>query len=147
MEPWLIAVLYVVGLALITVEAFIPGLVVGLVGAACLGTSIVFGFREHWAVGAGQIALAVVVGPLALIAGLKRMTLQKSLDGGATFAADYAAWSGKEGEAATDLRPAGTVVVEGKKIDVVTGGELIARGSKVKVVKVEGNRVVVKAIA
>lgn len=147
MDPWLIAVLYVVGLALITAEAFLPGLVMGLIGAACLGTSIVFGFREHWALGTGQIALAVIVGPLALITGLKRMTLKSSLEAGATFAADYAAWSGKEGEAATDLRPAGTVVVEGKRLDVVTAGELIARGSKVKVVKVEGNRVVVKAIA
>ena len=75
------------------------------------------------------------------------MTLKSSLEGGSTFAADYAAWSGKEGEAATDLRPAGTVVMEGKKVDVVTSGELVVRGSKVKVVKVEGNRVVVKAIA
>jgi membrane-bound serine protease (ClpP class) len=74
------------------------------------------------------------------------MTLKQSLDTGATFAADYAAWSGKEGEAATDLRPAGTVVVDGKRLDVVTAGELIARGSKVKVVKVEGNRVVVRAV-
>jgi membrane-bound serine protease (ClpP class) len=147
MDPWLIAVLYVAGLALITAEAFLPGLVMGLVGAACLGTSIVFGFRVHWGLGLGQIALAVIVGPLALITGLKRMTLKSSLDTGATFAADYAAWSGKEGEAATDLRPAGTVLVDGKRVDVVTAGELIARGSKVKVVKVEGNRVVVKAIA
>jgi membrane-bound serine protease (ClpP class) len=147
MDGWLIAVLYVAGLALITAEAFLPGLVAGIIGVGCLGTSIFFGFREHWALGAGQIALAVVVGPLAMLAGLKRMALKASLEGGATFAADYAAWSGREGEAATDLRPAGTVVVDGKRIDVVTSGELVARGSKVKVVKVEGNRVVVKAIA
>jgi membrane-bound serine protease (ClpP class) len=146
MEPWLIAVLYLAGLGLITAEAFLPGLVMGLVGLACLGTSIVFGFRVHWTLGVGQVALAVVVGPLALVTGLKRMTLKQSLEAGATFAADYAAWSGKEGEAATDLRPAGTVVVEGKRLDVVTAGELIARGSKVKVVKVEGNRVVVRAV-
>ena len=146
MEPWLIVVLYFAGLALITAEAFVPGLVMGLIGAACLGTSIVFGFRQHWALGTAQIALAVVVGPLALITGLKRMTLKSSLEAGTTFAADYNAWAGKEGEAATDLRPAGTVVMEGRKVDVVTGGELIARGSKVKVVKVEGNRVVVRAI-
>jgi len=146
MEGWLIAVLYGVGLTLIVAEAFLPGLVMGIIGIGCLGTSIFFGFREHWAIGAGQIALAVVVGPIALITGLKRMTLKSSLEGGSTFAADYAAWSGKEGEAATDLRPAGTVVMEGKKVDVVTSGELVVRGSKVKVVKVEGNRVVGKAI-
>ena len=86
MEPWLIAVLYVVGLALITAEAFLPGLVMGIIGVGCLGTSIVFGFREHWAVGVGQVALAVVVGPAALITGLKRMTLKSSLEAGATFA-------------------------------------------------------------
>ena len=147
MDGWLIAVLYTAGLSLIVAEAFLPGLIMGVIGLGCLGTSIFFGFREHWGIGAAQIAIAVIVGPAALIAGLKRMTLQSSLEGGATFAADYAAWAGKEGEAATDLRPAGTVVLDGKKVDVVTSGELVARGSKVKVVKVEGNRVVVKAIA
>lgn len=146
MELWLVTVLYLAGLSMIVAEAFLPGLIMGLVGLGLIGTSVFFGFRHHWAIGLGQIALAVVVGPAALIAGMKRLTLKSTLEGGSTFAADYAALNGKQGESVTELRPAGVVAIEGKRIDVVTGGELVARGTPVRVVKVEGNRIVVRAI-
>jgi membrane-bound serine protease (ClpP class) len=146
MDLWLVAVLYMGGLALITAEAFVPGLIMGLTGIAMIGTSVVFGFRHHWAIGAGQIVLAVIVGPAALITGMKRMTLKSTLEGGSSFASDYAVLNGKLGESVTELRPAGVVAIDGRRIDVVTAGELVARGTPVKVVKVEGNRIVVRAI-
>lgn len=146
MELWLVVVLYVAGLALITAEAFVPGLVLGLVGFAMIGTSVVFGFRHHWGIGAAQIGLVLVVGPAALVAGMKRLTLRSTLEAGSTFAADYASLVGKEGESVTELRPAGVVAIDGRRIDVVTGGELVPRGTPVRVTKVEGNRVVVRAV-
>lgn len=145
MELWLVSVLYMAGLALIVAEAFMPGLVMGLVGLGLIGTSVVFGFRHHWAIGLAQIGLAVIAGPAAMVAGLKRMTLKSTLEGGSSFASDYAALAGKSGESLTELRPAGVVAIEGRRIDVVTGGELVPRGTPVTVVKVEGNRVVVRA--
>ncbi len=48
------------------------------------------------------------------------------------------------GEAFTTLRPAGTVIINDKRYDVVTAGDFIERGSKVKVIKVEGMRIVVQ---
>ena len=50
---------------------------------------------------------------------------------------------GDVGEAACLLRPAGTVRIGGKRVDVVTDGEFIEAGTKVTVVEVRGNRVVV----
>jgi membrane-bound serine protease (ClpP class) len=50
---------------------------------------------------------------------------------------------GKTGIALTTLRPAGTAEIDGKKIDVVADNEYIPSGTKIKVVKVEGIRVVV----
>ncbi|NWF49586.1 MAG: nodulation protein NfeD [Ignavibacteriaceae bacterium] len=50
---------------------------------------------------------------------------------------------GKTGIALTTLRPAGIAEIEGKKIDVVADNEYIPNGTKIKVVKVEGIRVVV----
>jgi membrane-bound serine protease (ClpP class) len=146
MELWLVAVLYMGGLALITAEAFLPGLIMGLTGIGMIGTSVFFGFRHHWAIGVGQIVLAVIVGPAALVTGMKRMTLKSTLEGGSSFASDYAALNGKQGESITELRPAGVVAIEGRRVDVVTGGELVPRGTQVKVVKVEGNRIVVRAV-
>lgn len=51
-----------------------------------------------------------------------------------------------EGEALTILRPAGTVNFKGVKLDVVTEGDFISKGEKVKVIKVQGRRIVVRKI-
>lgn len=146
MELWLILVLYMAGLALIVAEAFLPGLVIGLIGTGLIATSVIFGFRHHWALGAGQILLAVIVGPAAFVAGIKRMTLKSTLEGGASFTSDYAALAGRAGEALTDLRPGGAAAIDGRRVDVVTNGELVPKGAPVTVTKVEGNRVVVRAV-
>lgn len=146
MSPWLILVLYVGGLALIMAEAFMPGVVMGLVGTAAIGVSVVFGFKEHWAIGLGQLVLALIVGPAMVYIGVRRLALRSTLEGGVSFAQDYSPLVGKEGDTHTELRPAGIVVIEGKKVDVVTGGELVERGKRVRVVKVEGNRIVVRAL-
>jgi membrane-bound serine protease (ClpP class) len=142
----LIALLYFVGLGMMIAESMMPGVVVGLVGAGLLTTSVVFGFRHHWAIGAAQLALALVVAPLAFYLGIRKLSLKTSLEGAGSFGRDYSELRGKEGRAHTDLRPAGIVIVDGRKIDVVTSGESIPRGSRVRVEQVEGNRIVVRAI-
>ncbi|HYF01019.1 MAG TPA: NfeD family protein [Planctomycetota bacterium] len=146
MDLWLIFALYLLGLGLITAEAFLPGLVIGLVGAALVGTSTWFGFERHWMLGAAQLGLIVVVGPAAVLMGLRRMALKTTLESGSSFAAEWTSYDGKEGESVTELRPAGAAMVEGRRLDVVTSGEMIPRGARVRVVKVEGNRIVVRAI-
>ena len=50
------------------------------------------------------------------------------------------------GKALTPLRPSGTAVIGGKRIDVVTEGPFIEPGTAVKVVAVEGMRVVVRSV-
>ena len=53
---------------------------------------------------------------------------------------------GAIGVCATDLRPAGTITVEGEPIDVVTEGGFVDQGNIVKVIGVEGSRVIVRRI-
>ncbi|PKL88595.1 MAG: peptidase [Ignavibacteriae bacterium HGW-Ignavibacteriae-2] len=50
------------------------------------------------------------------------------------------------GKSYTDLRPAGTVVIGDERYDVVTAGEFIPRGTPVKIIRVEGSKVVVEEI-
>ncbi len=54
---------------------------------------------------------------------------------------------GLSGEALTDLRPAGTAILENKRYDVVTAGEFILKGAMLKVLEVEGSKVVVEELA
>ncbi|QQS34683.1 MAG: nodulation protein NfeD [Ignavibacteriales bacterium] len=53
---------------------------------------------------------------------------------------------GKDGVALTTLRPAGTAEISDKRVDVVTDGQYVEKGAKIKVIKVEGVKVVVKEI-
>lgn len=53
---------------------------------------------------------------------------------------------GKEGTALTYLRPSGTAIFDEERLDVVSEGSFIAQGSTIKVVKVEGSRLVVREI-
>ena len=145
MELWMVMGLYGMGLALILAETVLPGITMGLIGTALLAISTVFGFRHHWAIGAGQIGAAVAVIPLCFWMAMRRLSLKTALQGD-SFSQSYDALVGKEGRAHTDLRPAGIVIVEGRKIDVVTGGERIEKGRRVQVTKVEGNRIVVRSI-
>jgi membrane-bound serine protease (ClpP class) len=42
------------------------------------------------------------------------------------------------------LRPAGTALIEGEKVSVVTEGAFIEQNSRIRVAKVEGYRIVVE---
>ena len=44
----------------------------------------------------------------------------------------------------TDLRPAGSIKINNKKIDAVTQGEYIDKGTFVHVIQVTGNQIIVK---
>ena len=50
----------------------------------------------------------------------------------------------KEGLAVTQLRPAGIALIDGNRVDVVTDGEFIDVNAPVKVVDIEGRRIIVK---
>lgn len=53
---------------------------------------------------------------------------------------------GKEGIAYTTLRPGGTVEIDGRRIDVIADAEYIDKGTKIRVLRVEGIKVVVTVV-
>ena len=59
---------------------------------------------------------------------------------------DFAEIIGMNGKSLTDLRPSGTAVINNKRYDVVTAGEFIVHGSEIKVLKVDGAKIVVEEI-
>jgi len=144
------------GLLLIGIEIFVPGGVVGVLGALALVGAIIAGFKAF-----PDLGIFIAVGILLLV-GLvmllwirifpntaigKRMTVSKNLSDAKAAQSGLADLMGKTGEAVTDLRPAGFATIESRRIDVVTRGEMVRRGATVKVVAVEGNRVVVTGVS
>jgi membrane-bound serine protease (ClpP class) len=78
-----------------------------------------------------------------------KLVLSKNIDSTSGYISNEPQISelvGKEGKTLTDLRPAGTALINNQKIDVVSESEFVIRNSSVIVVKVEGSKVVVRAV-
>jgi membrane-bound serine protease (ClpP class) len=154
------------GVVLLTIEIFVtPGFglagtlgLVALVGG--LGLSLI-GSGATWDVilgAARQVVLSLLLAIAASLAMLRflpslpfgrRLVLETELGAGEGFASAAAAdlmWLGKRGTAASTLRPAGIATFEGERVDVVSDGEFINAGDPITVVKVDGNRIVVRQL-
>lgn len=146
-----------VGLVFIVLEVFFPSFgVLGTIAAGCIITGGVLAYQSEGGTFLVYLALAFVLAPVVTVFGLKifpKTPMGKALMlAGTTFDPDeatagqgagYEQLLGESGTAQTPLRPSGKVQINGRKIDVVTRGELIERGRRVKVVRVEGNRIFV----
>jgi len=56
---------------------------------------------------------------------------------------DFTSYVGKSGESLTHLRPSGIAVIDGARLDVVSEGEYIPAKTSIKVIRVEGARIIV----
>lgn len=65
---------------------------------------------------------------------------------GYTSVIDKSKFIGATGICVTDLRPAGTISIDGEPLDVVTEGGFVKQGESVKVINVDGSRVLVRQI-
>lgn len=150
--------LLVVGLALVLVEVLIPSMgLFSIMCIGCLGGSVVIAFDESAT--AGWIFLAVIVIAVPITIGGAFRFLRTSRFGNKVLlgspdsvAAVDAIYNentrlvGREGTAVSPLRPSGTMDIDGDRVAVVTEGDMIDSGRRVRVVAVEGNRVVVTAM-
>ena len=75
-----------------------------------------------------------------------RLALRKTQveEGGYQPVANLGNLVGKTGVAFTTLRPGGTALIDGQKVDVVAFGGFIEKDARVKVLSVEGVKVVVE---
>lgn len=160
---WEEVLLVVGGLVLLAFEMFIPGFgVAGVLGivAVLAGLSLsATGAGATWefvvkAVGRTLFSLlAAVVTSLLLLRILprtpfgRRLILETGLPAGEGFASAPESdrrWLGKRGTAASRLRPAGIAHLDGERVDVVSDGEFIEAGEAIEVIRVDGNRIVVR---
>jgi membrane-bound serine protease (ClpP class) len=146
------------GIVLLGAEIYVPGGVLGVLGAAFLVAAIIVGYRvEIFQPHGGTISAIIIL--LTSTAGFlfwlhyfphspvgRRLSLQ---DDGKTFRGDNLHLSSlmdAEGVTITTLRPAGEAKLNGERVDVIADGSFIEQGARVRVVNVNGNRVVVRAI-
>lgn len=154
---WGVVIIFLAGIALLLIEAAIPGFgVPGIGGIICIIISIVLtsGSIESAVVSLGiAIILTVLVTVLLVKYGQRSPYLDKIIlrtkqnnEKGYVGVESKKEYVGKEGIAISLLRPAGIIDIEGHRIDAVSEGAFIEKGARVKVIKVEGPRVVVRKI-
>ena len=146
--------LLILGLGLIVAEIFFPsfGILAVLATAAIVG-SLVMAFQESNAAGVRFLIATVLLVPVVIMLGFKLFPKspfgKRMVAGGLSFASQASldqrdlGLVGQDGTVEADCRPAGMARLDGRRVDVVTRGEWIEAGARVRVVEVQGNRVVV----
>jgi membrane-bound serine protease (ClpP class) len=157
---WGELMLTLAGVVLLLVEILvIPGFgVAGILGILAILAALVMSV-----VGTGatpeffMLAAARIIGALlvALVASFvllrfmprtpmgRRLILDTGLGGAVE---SQALLLGKRGRTTSPLRPAGFADIDGARVDVVSEGDMIDAGTPVEVVRVDGNRVVVRRL-
>ena len=156
---WLAIGLAAAGVLAIILEVFVPSAgIIGIAGLESIIASIVIAYQRLGnLIGSIYLAVVLVLVPVFIVLYFRffprspvgrwliSQDRQEPEKGYSSFTPEkYVDLIGKEGTSLTILRPAGMVRIDGQKYSAVTGGEFIEKDKPIKVVKVEGSRVVVR---
>ncbi len=159
MASWIALLLFLLGLILCAVEIFVPGF--GIFGILGIGSIVGSIFLTTPDVGTAVKYSAIVIGvaiillPIIIKVMSKRkffdkLTVKEQLTTEKGYTARDVSLNdrvGAEGLALTVLRPAGTMELEdGTRLDVVTRGDFIEQGARVKVVGIDGTWLIVSEL-
>ena len=155
---WLFVIILIfVGFVLLLVEIFlIPGVnIVGIVGFGSVVWGIYYAYVKlgTWPALSALIVSLIFGGVLIAIIARTRSWSRLILEAREDVSEGFRSSSheleklvGQEGRALTPLRPAGTAEIGDRKVDVVTEGAFVERGTRVVVADVQGHRVIVRSI-
>ncbi len=150
--------LLALGLGLIVAEVLFPSFgVLSVLATAAIVGAVALAFQASTAAGIRFLLATAVLVPATIVLGFKlfprspfgRRMMVSGLSFGSTAALDRRDLEllGREGSIEAPCRPAGMARIEGRRVDVVTRGEWIEAGERVRVVEVQGNRVVVARVS
>lgn len=152
---WWSVIVFIAGIILLVLEIAAPGFgVFGITGIILLLVGIVFAAPNlSQGIGTLLIALAAAIisvpiffrffGRTKFVRKLV-LTTAETAKSGYTPAQSREDLLGRTGTAQTDLRPSGSVIIDGNRVDAVADGEFIVKGTEVEVIKVDGIKVIVK---
>ncbi|MCP3741344.1 nodulation protein NfeD [Rossellomorea sp. BNER] len=150
-------ILFLIGVGLIVAEFFLPGGIVGILGLAAIVGSILMAGGNVMTMGI-SLLIAFVVAIIAMILFVKvfrkkmklfnKIILKDSTNTESGYVSNVNRHEliGKIAITKTPFRPSGTILLEDERIDAVTEGGYIGQDKKVKIVKVEGSRIVVREV-
>ncbi len=153
---WAILLL-ALALALLVLELFVPsGGLLGLLSGVGIVASIVLVFRESATYGALYLIGLAILLPLILVSMVRywphtaigRMMLNIPPPGTETTPSEVQNpledLVGKVGQAKSKMLPSGAIIIDGRTYDAFSGGFAVEAGDTVEVIRVEGNRIMVR---
>lgn len=151
-------ILFALGIGLILLEFFVPGGIAGAVGFLAVIASFFIASDNIVHMGISlliALSASIILSILMIKVFGKRMKLFKriiltdstSTEKGYVSNKNRLELIGVEGVTLTPLRPSGTILVDDERIDVVSEGAFIPKDRKVRVVKTEGARIVVREVS
>lgn len=156
-SSWASLIVFIAGIILLIIEAVAPGFgVPGIGGIIAIGIGIVLA-SPSVEVAMISIIVALIISILVAYLFIKygqrspifdKIVLNTKQEGSSGYSStiDKRSYLDKEGTVLTNLRPSGTIVVNDDRLDAVTEGQFIAKGEKIKVIKIEGSKVIVRKI-
>ncbi|HEX9582243.1 MAG TPA: NfeD family protein, partial [Gemmatimonadales bacterium] len=159
---WEEIILLVAGLVALGIEVFVtPGFgIAGIMSLLLIGSSVflaLIGNLPTWGDVTRASGVVMTTGVIVIAVGyalirilpkgsrVRGIFLQAATNRTAGYisAPEREDLIGREGVAATDLHPSGTVVVDDERLDVVSDAGFVAKGERVRIVRAEGYRMVV----
>ncbi|WP_414049845.1 NfeD family protein [Macrococcus animalis] len=150
-------ILFLGGIILIVLELFVVGAILGICGMGCIIASFLL-------IGDNVAKMGVFVAICLIIAIVEWVILVKFLnkkipifsqvvlhdstnkESGYTSHDDRSYLLNQTATTLTELRPSGIIIHNGQRIDAVSDGAFIKREKEVRIIEVEGTRVVVREI-
>ena len=150
---WIVIILFVAGVTLLFSEFLLPGGFLGVIGGIMVIASVIVGwltFPEYGLFIFGGEFVGVIIGLVLGFYVMSKTGARSHLVMGAEQVKSEGYFSPSEDPALvgqlatvqTALRPAGSIVYDGKRIDAVSDGTFIDAGNTVRIIEVEGHRVV-----
>lgn len=149
-----IITLFLVGALLLALEAFVPGVVIGILGGIAILGGVVVAFGTYGA-GGGMIALVAGLALIGVTLYLEFVVLPKtrfakalSMTASVTGTSQQPIASLDEvlnqtGEAATPLAPTGYVVLKGRRYEAFSQSGYLPKGAPVRVTGLDNFRLIV----
>lgn len=150
-------VFFLIGLSLFLAEIFIPFGILAIAGLSSMLLSILLTGNDLRATGIA-ILIALIVATTGMVILVKffgkrlqlfnRIILSDSTDTKSGYVSNVNRTElvGQIAVTATELRPSGTIIFGEERIDAVSEGRYIGRNKDVKIIKVEGSRIVVREL-
>ncbi len=149
--------LFIIGVGCIIAEFFVASSILGIIGAGSIIVSLFLAGYDltQMAISISIACIVAILGAIILFKwiGTERGILNKViLRDRTTTELGYVSvinrddLVGKIGMTATGLRPAGRMILDDEWLDVVSEGAFIEKDQKVKIIQVEGIRIVVRKV-